>query len=96
MSGIRYLCINTNPTPLSPALPAPAQVILSVEADIHASEKDITALNAQQADIREEIAGLKGFNNQLKDGITARSSQLEQAVMQKQKLIGQIVSSPAR
>jgi len=72
------------------------EAIAAVEADIHASEREITALNTQQADIREEIAGLKGFNNQLKDGITARSSQLEHALAQKTRLSGQIVASPAR
>ena len=72
------------------------EAILSVEADILSSEKEITRLNTQQAEIREEIAGLKGFNNQLKDGITARSSQLEQCMAQKEKLAGQIVTSPAR
>jgi len=72
------------------------EAIAAVEDDILSSEREITTLNTQQADIREEIAGLKGFNNQLKDGITARSSQLEQALSHKAKLSGQIVTSPAR
>ena len=89
------------PTPLPvpvlhPHAPSTLQAIASVEADILSSEKEITKLNSQQAEIREEIAGLKGFNNQLKDGITARSSQLEDALAQKEKLLGQIVTSPAR
>jgi kinetochore protein Nuf2 len=70
--------------------------IRAVEEDISKSEREITTLNTQQADIREEIAGLKGLNNTLKDGITARSSQLEQAIAQKAKLNSQIVTSPAR
>lgn len=73
-----------------------AKVIAHVEGDCRDIEVHIGTLNVKQAEIREEIAELKAFNNSLKEGISARNLQLDEANALRKELQGQIVSSPER
>lgn len=73
-----------------------AKVIAQVEDECREIETQISSLNVEQAEIREEIAELKAFNNSLKEGISARNLQIDEANAMRKKLQGQIVSSPER
>jgi kinetochore protein Nuf2 len=73
-----------------------ANIIIKLESSCKEIETVITALNNQQADIREESAELKSRNSDLKDAIADKAVQYDECVNTKKKLSAQIVNSPER
>jgi kinetochore protein Nuf2 len=73
-----------------------SKLIEDTENDIKVAETEISELNIKQAEIRDEIADLKVIRHQIKDSISSRAKQLEEATATKKKLQGQIVNSPER
>ena len=73
-----------------------ASEIAALDEEVLELEKEIEANNRKQVDLREDIQQLKSFNTSLKEGLSARQNQVEEAQEAKKKLTSLVVSSPAR
>jgi kinetochore protein Nuf2 len=73
-----------------------AKIIAKVETECKEIETQISDLNCQQAEIKEECSNLKSLNNDLKDSLSDYSLQFEENTALKKKLSAQIVNSPER
>ncbi|KAG5191100.1 Nuf2 family-domain-containing protein [Tribonema minus] len=67
-----------------------------VEADCRAMEAQISALNREQAATRAQSGDLKRQANGLKDRLAALDLETKEAIMERERLQAQIVSSPDR
>lgn len=73
-----------------------AEVVSRMEAEAKEMESKISQLNVRQAEIREGSSVMKNHNNELKDRLASKKLQLEELLVLKKQLQGQIVSSPEK
>jgi kinetochore protein Nuf2 len=73
-----------------------AKVISKVENENKEFEMQLSNLNNQQAEIKDECAKLKSINNQLKENLSVSSLQFEESTALRKKLSSNIVNSPER
>lgn len=71
-------------------------IITTTEEDCKTIKEEIASLNQLQSRLREETSAFKSLNSQLKSDIAATTSELENSLDLKNKLQGQIVTSPEK
>lgn len=71
-------------------------VIAEKEAECREIEDQISDLNYQQAEIKEECKQLKAYNNELKDTLAQQNIEVEELTILKKQLQAQVVNSPER